>query len=351
MENQPEQQQLKDIITSREDGFGHRFRTARDEKNLSISDVARKLRLNEKIILALESEDHTQLPVPAFVCGYIRNYAKFLDIQPEPLIAYYKREYGEDSLEPKLKSSKKAGNRQNVISFNVIMPIFMVLILATLATGGWQLWLYMSKNYFAANEPAVATEQSEIDYNSAALDEQVNEAPGSLSLPVLDEVYDLPSVEDSSQQSSRTGDDLPGPENSLQVDGSLQADGSTQAEGASSAEGSFATNGNFINSPTGAGDPAEVALDAPVSEIAPIATDNKLILRFSGKSWISIKDANNKILSTGLKKTGKTLQLEGKRPYKVFLGDARVVKVSINGKTIDHAKYINEKNIARFNVK
>ena len=98
--------------------------------------------------------------------------------------------------------------------------------------------------------------------------------------------------------------------------------------------------------------PAEVLpQNTLVSENNAAVLNNQLVLTFSGNSWISIKDADNKMLSTGLKRAGKTLQLDGKKPYKVFLGDARVVKVSINGKIFDHTKYINEKNIARFNVK
>ena len=115
MEQQSEQQELKDIIASREDGFGFLFKQARNEKKLGIEDVARELRLDKKIILALESEDHTQLPASAFVFGYIRNYAKFLNIQPEPLIEYYKKERNEDSLEPQLKIRKEIRNQSNSI--------------------------------------------------------------------------------------------------------------------------------------------------------------------------------------------------------------------------------------------
>ena len=85
LEQQSDQQELKDIIASKEDGFGFIFKQARIEKKLSIDDITRGLHLDKKIIVALENEDYAQLPAPAFVCGYIRNYAKFLRIQSEPL--------------------------------------------------------------------------------------------------------------------------------------------------------------------------------------------------------------------------------------------------------------------------
>jgi len=79
--------------------------------------------------------------------------------------------------------------------------------------------------------------------------------------------------------------------------------------------------------------------------------DNILILDFTSDSWIRIRDANGKILAKDLQKKGTHLQLEGKRPYKVFLGDATGVTVRINTTVFDHSAYINEKKIARFEVK
>ncbi len=359
MEKQSEQQELKDIIATREDGFGHRFKTARDEKNLSIEDVARELHLGKKIILALESEDHTQLPAAAFVCGYIRNYAKFLKIQAEPLIEYYKNERSDDTLEPALKIIKgkdTSGHSIFSASFSaIVVPVITLLILLALAAGGWGIWLYVANNKLINSSESVESEAVIVD---AVIDAPDNNDAGMLLLPELNEPY-VPPEEERLEQSNSTLENSLSAEASISAEGSQSAEGSLPAEGSLSAEGSQPTEGSLSvesslqaegSSPAdslSADRPTQTAIDSqPV-----IIADNRLVLEFSGDSWVSIKDADNKILATGLKTSSKVLYLEGKMPYKVFLGDARVVKISLNGKVFDHSKYINEKNIARFNVK
>ena len=353
MEKHSEQQEIKDIIAPREDGFGHLLKIARVAKNMSTSDIARELRLTEKVILALESEDHTQLPVPAFVCGYIRNYARVLNIQAEPLIEYYKKEQGEEHREPGLKTSNTVRNRKNSIASIVIIPVLMVLILAALTFGGWKLWQYVSTNSINIDDLGISTKLSEKTASPDAMDEQNNDDPGSLSLPVLDESYDLPRDEETLEQDSSSADepseteDILSTETSLSSDTEVSAEDSLLAEGSILAEDALPTDGGLpAENSSGNDNSGNMAAGDGDSQLI----GNKLVLVFSGKSWISIKDANNKNLANGLKKAGLVLRLEGKTPYKVFLGDGRMVKVSINGKTFDHTRYINEKNIARFNV-
>ncbi len=367
MENQPDQQDLKDIIASREDGFGVLFKQARSEKNLSIDDVSRELRLDKKIIAALEIEDYTQLPAPAFVYGYIRNYAKFLKIQPEPLIEYYKKVGNDNSLEPKLNVRKRQRTRSSSIISSLIIPLFWLFVLAALAAGGWKLWLYISKNY-----PIFDVQQQE-SILPAADNYMNNDESDTLLLPEPDASYDMPASEEVPEQQSNSAGDktltdtsLPAG-NTMQAEGSLPDEGSLPAEGSLlSAEGSLlpaegsaqAENPIDVNQTVSAESPAvndaaeAVAVSAASEE--SVSSDfkaNQLVLEFSGSSWISIKDSDNKILSSDLIKSGRVLRLDGKLPYKVFLGDARMVTISINGNVFDHSSYINEKNVARFKVK
>lgn len=59
----------------------------REEMRLSIDEVSARLKLAPRQILALESDDFAQLPGLATVRGFIRSYAKLLELPPEPLIA------------------------------------------------------------------------------------------------------------------------------------------------------------------------------------------------------------------------------------------------------------------------
>lgn len=60
--------------------LGARFHAAREALGLERKDVANQLRLNEKIIIMME-KDRYAVDIPVmFVRGYIRSYAKFLQI-------------------------------------------------------------------------------------------------------------------------------------------------------------------------------------------------------------------------------------------------------------------------------
>lgn len=70
-------------------GPGERLRVAREAQDIAIEDIAKELRLNVKVIEALEENNHEQLPARAFVTGYLKGYARILNIDAEPLIADY----------------------------------------------------------------------------------------------------------------------------------------------------------------------------------------------------------------------------------------------------------------------
>lgn len=351
MKKQQEKQQEKDITAIREDGFGHQFKNTRDKNNLSIEDVSRELHLDKKMIQALENEDYAQLPAAAFVCGYIRNYARFLNIQAEPLIEYYKNNSGATTLEPKLKITKGGSTPRQPVFFSALSAIVgPLLILLVLVAGGWQAWLYISQHYLNADE---ATTESLV----------LDGMPGAETAGVDDinntEVLLLPErVEPETSASQLAADTLT--ENAPIADlASIELPPESarlrDAEDALSAEKTVLIRpddsqpAQQLEEPPLERESSDAAV-SPAEEVAVIP-ENQLLLEFSGDSWVSIKDADDNTLAIGLKKSSKVMRLNGKVPYQVFLGDATVVKISFNGKAFDHTKYINNKKIARFKVK
>jgi cytoskeleton protein RodZ len=67
-------------------GVGSVLSDARQRQGLSVADVARQLKLGVRQIEALEADDYKSLPRITFVRGFIRNYAKLLQIDAEPLL-------------------------------------------------------------------------------------------------------------------------------------------------------------------------------------------------------------------------------------------------------------------------
>ena len=74
---------------------------ARRERDLDVPFVAAELRIPKAYINALENGQFDDLPGVAYIPGYIRSYAKLLDIDSEPLIQAYRRSLQDDDIKPK----------------------------------------------------------------------------------------------------------------------------------------------------------------------------------------------------------------------------------------------------------
>ncbi|MRG29190.1 RodZ domain-containing protein [Laceyella tengchongensis] len=77
------------------------LRTTRENQQLSVSDVAELTQIEPHYIEALESAEFSKLPDPVYVRGYIRTYARVLNVAPNPLLSHYKKweEQNQSSME------------------------------------------------------------------------------------------------------------------------------------------------------------------------------------------------------------------------------------------------------------
>ncbi|MDE0308618.1 MAG: helix-turn-helix domain-containing protein [Acidiferrobacterales bacterium] len=66
---------------------GEQLAAAREQKGLSVQNIAEALKLTEGIITAVENQDYDQLYGAAYATGYVRSYAKLVDLDPDELIA------------------------------------------------------------------------------------------------------------------------------------------------------------------------------------------------------------------------------------------------------------------------
>jgi cytoskeleton protein RodZ len=82
--------------------WGSRLREMRLSRDLSIEDVSSETHLEKKVIENIEAEAAEQLPTASFVRGYLRSYAKFLDVDHGPIVAAFSERYGDN--EPALKT-------------------------------------------------------------------------------------------------------------------------------------------------------------------------------------------------------------------------------------------------------
>lgn|GEM_PF-1053400 len=67
-------------------GIGEALRSTRERRGLSIDQVAQDTRISPRFLEALEAEQFHELPAPVYVRGFLRSYANYLRIDPQPLL-------------------------------------------------------------------------------------------------------------------------------------------------------------------------------------------------------------------------------------------------------------------------
>lgn len=135
MENQTE-----NFAASTEQPYrlGDTLRAAREARGLSVADVVHQIKYAPRQIEALEAEEFAHLPEPAFLRGFVRSYARLLQIDAAPLLAALPQ--AEISVPPVLNASVEAPfpNAQSVTrKFNLIWLAAALLVAALLATLSW----------------------------------------------------------------------------------------------------------------------------------------------------------------------------------------------------------------------
>ncbi len=111
--------------------FGDLFSAQRKKKKISLAHVSKELIIKEKHLEALENEDWQNLPEAAFVRGYVKSYAQYLGLDPQYLLALYRREYDESKF-PK-RTTHKQDKRLFITPVKIINLTFIIGIIAFLA--------------------------------------------------------------------------------------------------------------------------------------------------------------------------------------------------------------------------
>lgn len=75
---------------------GEKLQQVRVEKGLSLEDVAKATKIKLEFLSYIEKGEYQKLPSPSYASGFVRNYARFLDLPDEEILALFRREFDEE---------------------------------------------------------------------------------------------------------------------------------------------------------------------------------------------------------------------------------------------------------------
>ena len=76
------------------ENLGQLLKAAREKKGLSLHEIGMTLKINPKILKAIEENDRANLPAKTFLRGFVRSYAQYLRLDVEQALKLFHSEYG-----------------------------------------------------------------------------------------------------------------------------------------------------------------------------------------------------------------------------------------------------------------
>ena len=101
-------------------GPGIVLKTLREEAKLSLSDVAKELRLATRHIVYLEQDQFEKFTALAFYIGYLRNYSRLLDADADKLLAKF---YAVYKVMPENTNHKRIKTKARVKLWYELWPV------------------------------------------------------------------------------------------------------------------------------------------------------------------------------------------------------------------------------------
>jgi len=124
--------------------LGDQMRAQRERMGLTLEQAAEDTRIREKFIKALENGDYNSLPGAVYTKGFLRNYAEYLGLEPDELVAIYQQERGIPE-PPRSFEPMRPIMRRNLI----LTPAILVPVLVLLGVSGFLGYLYYQFTTFA----------------------------------------------------------------------------------------------------------------------------------------------------------------------------------------------------------
>lgn len=301
----------------------------RVKRGISIQEAADYLKLSRKQVEALENDDYSSLPGTTFVRGFMRNYAKFLELDLEPIMAWLDSQVPNTAPDARPAAAvTPQGTTASTESHKEkdTAPATPATANADTGSGIWKwllpLLLVGAGLVWYQSQPSEATEANT---EAAAPAEAVAKAPVATTPPVAETAATPPAPPAEAPQT-------PPP--------------SAAATPAVPPPVTATTAAPAVTPPT----PAATTITATAAPALPSNGNHQLRLVMKQDSWMEILDSKGERVVFGTQKAGKERIVEGTPPFKMTIGNATEVELFHNNQAIDLKKHIKKGTTAKLEL-
>lgn len=163
--------------------LGEKLRQAREERSISISEVAEQTRISPLYLEAIDRNDYKTLPGGIFNKGFVRSYAKYVGVDEQEALQDYSRliaehEQKEDekykAYRPEVLTDDRSGSS---IVPTVLFAVVILGVMTAVIIGGLYLYNYIQNQQ---SQPPVAT-----NVNTAPANAGTNPVTPALQAPTM----------------------------------------------------------------------------------------------------------------------------------------------------------------------
>lgn len=348
---------------------GRMLKRAREAKNLSVAAIATQMNLDLRTIEALERDDHANLPAPIFVRGYLRGYARLVDLREAEVLGAYQAQAPREP-EPRAVGMTAAPLRP---AFRAPVIPWRGLLLTAVALGVAAVGFLYGPHWlrtFTAPAPEADVTAPEASVGAGLSLPAAEPSTPTAELPAAQAT---PPADTSAGPAAETADQngalqlaLPPPEPSVARDTPPESVSAPEPAGAEESDFGVpqgttpATGEPTPDTPTATGPatadasavPDTSAAQADASSApaaAPASGEVHMAFTFNAESWVEVRDAGGNKLLFDLMHKGDTREISGKAPISLLIGNAGSVELRVNGERYDLAPHSRD-DVARLRI-
>ena len=353
--------------------IGKIMREAREQMGLSVNDVANRIKFAPRQIESLEADDYVRLPEAAFVRGFVRSYARLLELDPARLIAGLPSSHMQTASAHELRSveipmpTQLSARRHNIIWLAAALVIAVSLAIFERLHESVPEKTAIEAVAKSAIQPLVLPDEAteKTDTQLPEQDQPVLQVPQQAAkvetLPVPIAVS--PATIPVPQQAVRPAPvpaivPTPAPQPIVRVapPEATPAPVSKQPVPPKTVRSAPAQlpwqpySQSIVRSKPTPAVAAPVSATKPKVNAEASGSDHALRIEFDEDAWVDVKDGSDKVLVSRMHSAGSLVRVTGKAPLQVTIGNARAVRLFDNGKKINLERYTTA-DVARVKLK
>ncbi len=307
---------------------GQLLSQSREQLGITQEMVAARLCLKVTVVREIEEDIKPAGVEPTFLRGYMRLYARMVNIPEADLLTLLNKEAPMQVSNVSPMQSYSLGKRRKKRDGWLMKITWLIVIILVTMVGVW----WWQDNQAQQKELVSMAEQ-----NGRMISQQEENS--------TDAPADASSVDASANETTGT------PLDNL-TEGAA-ANSANAENSAQSTPNSSPANENVRTVPLPGSQVLPASIDrsqnsAATEQATPMS--DALVMSFKGDCWLEVRDGKNKVLYSGIKKRGESLELQGQSVYNLNIGVPANVDIKFKGNNVDLSRFIKANRAAKFKL-